>query len=175
MKKTHLQPKKVTFEDFYEVFPVIDLPVSLGDADHHIFSGQNKPLSQSMIEEFIIPNEKEEVDEFTEFVPCFRIPDQKNFKGLVYWRAKLLDYHYILATFDNNGNVVASSHIAGMRTDGKNIARLVAGVNANLEIDMIVGKDEINSKEYEASASKSFKIIIEESGRLDISMNEEWQ
>jgi len=174
LDKKQQRVKVATFEEFYDRFPEIELPISLGEDEHMLFSAQNLPLSQSMLEEFVFPFDKAQRDEYTEYVPCFRLPKQDQFVGVIYWRAQLMDYHYMLSTFDLSGKHISASHIAGMRTDGQSIARLVARISDKLEIRLMVGKQSIDDNVYEASTSQSFNITMDETGHFEIEMNEDW-
>ncbi|MDX1684387.1 MAG: hypothetical protein R3275_04070 [Saprospiraceae bacterium] len=168
MKKT----KSPDFKEFVRFFPKVELPIQLNEEDHHTFSTQNKPLPLDFIERFISPYEKEASDEFTEYVPCFRLPDTKNFIGLVYWRAKLMDYHYMLNTYEKDGSFKQSIHIGGTRTDGKNMARLVCTIKDKGQIEMVAGSAPVGEKHYDPKDSKVFVVHLDEGGRADIEMNE---
>ena len=105
--------KKPTFRQFLNKFPEITLPITLTEESHLEFSRQNEPLAKEMIEEFIFSIEQSDFDEFTEFIPCVKIPDTHGFHAIVYWRAGLLDYEYTLATFTEKGQFVDKKFIAG--------------------------------------------------------------
>ena len=85
----------VEFSNFLERFPEIDLPVTLGDEMHMTFSSENKPLQSLMINQHLLRAEEKEPDEFTEFIPCFRVKETISFHAIVYWRAGLLDLSLI--------------------------------------------------------------------------------
>jgi len=77
--------KKVSFTTFLKKFPPVSLPVTLGSDTHIEFSRANSPLDPLEIEDYILPLEENEMDEFTEFIPCFCIPDTADFIGIVYY------------------------------------------------------------------------------------------
>ena len=79
-----MKQPKLNFIDFLEKFPEVELPVFLGPESHHDFSQKNEPLPQVMTDWFIAPFEEDEVDELTEFIPCFRIPETYEFYAIVY-------------------------------------------------------------------------------------------
>jgi hypothetical protein len=164
--------KRIKFKDFLERFPEVELPIALTEETHHTFSRHNKPLSEEMIAEFIEPHEQDERDEFTEYVPCFRLPEQQAFVGIVYWKAKLLDYNYMLMTFGLDGHFVKAYHISGLKTDGQKMAKLFCTINENLNIHLVAGTSDVTEKEYDASTSKAFIITINEQGTADIEMDE---
>ena len=45
---------KVSFKGFLAKFPVVELPVTLGNDSHHIFSKNNTPLNSIDISEYIL-------------------------------------------------------------------------------------------------------------------------
>ena len=94
---------KTTFKDFLSKFPEIALPVTLTEESHHHFSRTNDPLPAVMIEQFLLHIETEQVDEFTEYIPCFRIPETDGFHAIVYWKAGLMTYEYTMLTFNKDG------------------------------------------------------------------------
>lgn len=161
-----------TFKAFLKYFPVVDLPITLNEEDHHTFSVENKPLPENLIQQFIEPYETEEVDEFTEYVPCFRLPKTKEFYGVVFWRAKLMDYHYMLHTYNKSGEFIQSIHIAGVRTDGREMARLFCTITDLNNIQLVAGSADIDQKNYEASDSKAFMIELDDEGRADIQVDQ---
>jgi triacylglycerol esterase/lipase EstA (alpha/beta hydrolase family) len=163
---------RTTFKDFIKAFPAIELPVVLDGNIHHTFSQENKPLRTDFIEEFILPYDKMEVDEFTEYVPCFRLPDQLHFHGVVYWRAALMDYNYVLITFDKKGECIQTYHIGGTKTDGMQLVQLLCTIHPNLKIDLAAGSNALSEEEYEPKETKVFHIQLLEDGTADIEMDE---
>lgn len=98
--------KKPTFGQFLKKFPEIDLPITLTEESHLEFSRRNSPLPQEMIHEFIHTIEQSDFDEFTEFIPCVKLPKTDGFHAIIYWRAGLMDYEYTLATFTEKGQFI---------------------------------------------------------------------
>lgn len=168
MKKSH----SPTFKAFVNFFPKVELPINLNEETHHTFSVENKPLPDIYINEFIEPYEKEPIDEFTEYVPCFRLPQTKEYVGVVFWRAKLLDYHYMLHTYDKKGTFIQAIHIAGTRTDGQKMAKLFCTIKDLNTIHLVAGSAPLDDPHYEASESKAFSIDLDDQGRADIEMDE---
>lgn len=164
--------KEPSFKDFLKIFPEIELPYTLNEDDHHTFSLENKPLPEIMIQKFIRPFEQDEIDEFTEYIPCFRLPQQGPYFAVVFWRAKLLDYHYMMHTYQPGGGFIQSVHIAGTRTDGERIAKLFCHIKEDATIHLIAGSSDIDGRNYEPTTSKAFTITMLEDGTSDIEMDE---
>lgn len=164
--------KKVNFPNFLKAFPKVILPVHLDAESHLTFSKENKPLPLQLIHAYISPHEKVEGDEFTEYIPCFQIPPQEHFVGVVYWKAQLLDYHYVLNTYTKEGEFIHSYHIGGTRSDGQNIAQLLSTIQPNLQIHMAAGTTKVGDKEYNPTDTKVFKIELLSNGEANIEMDE---
>lgn len=168
MKKTDAP----TFKTFLKFFPKMDYPIDLNEDAHHTFSVENKPLPSAFIEAFIQPYEKDEADEFTEYVPCFQLPNNDIYHGIVYWRAKLMDYHYMLNTYEKDGTFIQAIHIAGLRTDGEQVAKLFCTIKDKNHIHLVAGSSSVDQTHYDASTSKAFIIQLEDDGTADIEMDE---
>lgn len=145
-----MQPKrrqpKISFQHFLKKFPEVPLPVTLGEGSHHAFSQRNDPLSALMIAQFIEPIETKESDEFTEFIPCLRIPKTDDFHAIIYWRAMLLSYEYTLATFSKKGELIEGRVIAGTFSNGDLLVNSVVTIEEDWMIYIASGKSQANEK-----------------------------
>jgi len=163
MQQPIRQPK-IRFSHFLQKFPEIPLPITLGEEAHHAFSQRNEPLPQPMIERFIEPLEEKERDEFTEFIPCFRIPKTNDFHAIVYWRAMLMSYEYTLATFSKKGELIDHRVIAGTFSDGQLLVNSVATIDDDWMIYIVSGKskaDESGSIDPKASTATTLELLPE--------------
>lgn len=156
----------MTFNQFVQKFPEEKLPVSITEDSASEFSLENEPLSQKAIEEFILPME-EDTDDLTEFVPGFRLPDTNDIHAILYWKAGLLSYQYILATFEKNGKLIDRKVIAGTVSDGRSIVRTVARIDEDKTIYMVSGMVEGSlEEEYDASQSTAKELELLPDGRM---------
>jgi hypothetical protein len=163
-----MSKKKSAFDHFIASFPAISLPITLGEDTHITFSRKNKPLSQAIIREFIEPLEDEVFDDTTEVVPCFRIADIQDFYAIVYWKAELLSYQYILVTISKDREVIDKKTIAGTFSDGKQLTQSVATINENRQIYVASGQSEADQEEYEAASSSVQRMAILDDGQIKI-------
>lgn len=129
---------KLTFTDFLNAFPETELPVVLTEDAQTVFSKENTPLSTLAIEQFIIPLENE-IDEFTEYVPCFRIPKTHDFHAIVLWKGGLMNYQFFLMTFDKKGSLIEKKMIAGTQVKGDSLLRTVATIEEDWTISSVAG------------------------------------
>lgn len=168
------EKKNNHFKSFYAYFPEIELPITLSEEYSSVFSKFNKPLPPEFIEMFILDqhlffgDQKEnemEIDEIVEYLPCFRIPENKNYFGIVYWKASLLKYEFILHTFDTKGKSIARQVIASTTSDGTNIRQVVATIDPDLEI-YIMGGDSERGNIYNPENSKAFSLEITDMGQI---------
>jgi hypothetical protein len=161
------------FKDFLNFFPVVDLPVNLTDESIFAFQHENAPLPQAMINQFILPIEEGSYDEYTEFVPCFQLHDTHQFSAIVYWKAQLLQYQYILATFDESYKFITSAVIAGTQSNGDQILQSVAHIDEDWIIHIVEGLQSANSSAYDPENSKNFNMEILATGEIIFSLNDE--
>lgn len=84
-------------ERILHYFPETTLPVLISDDHLSDYEAESEPFPQSFIEEVLLLWEKD-ADEFTEFIPCFRLPKEEKFETVVYWKGGLLRYDFILVT-----------------------------------------------------------------------------
>ncbi len=159
-------PRTLTFPDFVARFPPVSMPVTLGEDTHHVFSAENDPLPEAMIAQFIHP--LEEVvpdDEFTEYVPCFAIDDTERFIALVWWKAELLNYEYVLATFTMKGELIDREVIGYTRVGEGKVRRAIATINDEYEIiiaEGISGEDDL----FDPTTSRMRHIEILATGEI---------
>lgn len=157
--------KKISLKQYFKFYPILELPVLLTEDVAIEFSRKNKPLSLEAVEEFIIPIETE-IDEFTEFVPCFRLPETELFTGIVYWKASLLKKEYLMVTYDLKGNFICRRSLASSFLEEENIKKSVARIDENMTISIVAGHNDSSAKEYDPKQSKVFKIDISDDGQL---------
>jgi len=150
----------VEFTNFLERFPEIDLPITLGDEMHMTFSSENPPLQSLMINQHLLRAEEKAPDEFTEFIPCFRIKETISFHAIVYWRAGLLDYQYIMATFDKKGNVLGRRVLGGTHVEGETITKSVPTIDSDWTIHVVSGQGKAGDDIYDPATSTKFELEL---------------
>ncbi|MBK9012711.1 MAG: hypothetical protein IPM82_00720 [Saprospiraceae bacterium] len=155
----------MTFNQFVQLFPEEKLPISITEESASEFSLENEPLPQKAIDEFLLPLEPDS-DELTEFVPGFRIPDLKDVHAILYWKAGLLNYQYVLATFEKSGKLIDKQVIAGTISDGKSIVRSVARIDEDMTIYMVSGMFEGSEEDYDANQSMAKELELLPDGRM---------
>jgi len=158
--------EKLNFGHFLEKFPEIKLPITLTEESALAFSKTNDPLSSHLIEEYIIPIEPEEVDDMTEFVACVRIPETHGFFAIIYWKAALMNYQYVLATFSKTGELINRRVIGGTYSDGDMLIQSVATIEEDWIIYVVSGKTSANATSYDASSSKSYNLELLATGEI---------
>ena len=155
-----------SFEGFLNYFPVEDLPLSFTDENVIAFSSNNAPLPPPMISRFIVPMESG-IDDLTEFIPCAQIPNTENFKAIVYWRGGLMDYQYIMVTYNNTGDIIDKKVIGGTFFDGKVLTKSVSLMKEDWTIQILSGQSEdINTLAYDAANSKAVVLELMPDGEI---------
>lgn len=156
--------KKVSFTNYLKKFPPVELPVTLGADTHIEFSRANPPLDPLEIEDYILPIEEEELDEFTEYIPCFCLPDTDEFIGIVYFKAGLMDYQYRIVTYDKRGDMVNHEVIAGMFSNGTMLAQSFATIDPTWTIHIVSGQGKADATTYDPTESTSKELEIFKDG-----------
>jgi len=164
---------KINFNQFAKLFPKIDLPVTLSEESQGHFSKANPPLPRDMVDHFLLPLQKEEIDEFTEFLACFQIPKAKEFIGLVYWKARLLTYEYILATFTKKGVLIDQQVLAGTTAQPDAIARTVATMDEEWNVFIVGGVENLRDSDNDGTKSEALKLSITEKGQIVVDQSAE--
>lgn len=159
--------RKLTFPDFVAKFPAVAMPVTLGEETHHAFGTENDPLSDELIAQFIHPTEAIVPDDpFTEYVPCFAIDNTEQFIALVWWKAELMNYEYVLATFNLKGQLIDREVIAYTRVGEGKIFRAVATIGDDLEIVIAEGVSNSDNDAFDPSSSRMREMEILASGEI---------
>lgn len=166
MDKPKRQPK-ASFSQFIERFPEIPLPVTLAEEAHHAFSQKNDPLPALMIEQFVLPIEGQPMDDYTEFVPCMRIPETHDFHGIIYWRAMLMSYQYTLVTFTKKGELIDQRVIAGTISQGETLTTSVATIEDDWTIYIVSGQNQISqTKGFDPAKSTANRLELLPEGKI---------
>ncbi|MEZ5055712.1 MAG: hypothetical protein R2879_01610 [Saprospiraceae bacterium] len=160
-------PPKIRFPHFLEKFPEVEMPVTLGENTHLEFSKVNDPLPDLMVEQFIMAWEDTLRDEFTEYIACFQIAKVKEFHAVVYWRAGLMDYRYILMTYTKQGEYIDHKVIAGTYSDGEKVTLSVATIEEDWTINVASGQNEGEDADYDAEGSTVFSMELMPDGTIE--------
>jgi len=152
------QTKHAGFTTLITKFPKAKLPVELAPDTFREFEKKNKPLSVDTVSHFLL-EEGEVIDEFTEFIPCFRLSDTPKFEGLIYWQASLMEYHYWLVTFDKKGNFIEKKRIAGTIPVDAAFKVSVATVTSSWNIEVKEGESAQNTKNLIPTSFSQHHII----------------
>ncbi len=161
--------KKLTgnFDMFLSRFPEVDLPVTLTEESSLHFSALNDVFNGWMIH-FIHTLEESDFDEFTEFMPCFRLKGTQGFIALVYYRAGLLDYEYTLATFSLGGQLIDKKRIGGTKIQGDKLIRTVTTIDEEWQLFLLEGATNSNDTSFDPSTSHSYNYELLASGEIAI-------
>ncbi|MBX2873756.1 MAG: hypothetical protein KTR30_16695 [Saprospiraceae bacterium] len=161
-----VKTKKIDFVSFLEQFPLLEPPILLGEDSHHAFSKANLPLPAALVQTYLIPIDGEEPDENTEFIACFRLGGLKDIHAIVYWKASLLNYNYVLVTFDKAGNMIEKRVIAGTFYDGKKLTQSVATIDEDWMISIASGQTNSHSTGFSATESTAYQLELHPDGTI---------
>lgn len=150
-------------------FPETELPVLISEDHLSEFEINSDPFPQIFIDEVLLEWEKD-ADEFTEFIPCFRLPKEEKFNAVVYWKGALLRYDFVMVTLDKNGELINKKSIASTIVHDNVIKKSVASIEPDLIINIIAGQT-LDGEEYDASMSKAFAMEILPTGEIIFAMD----
>ncbi len=154
------------FRSLAAFFPEIELPVTLSAETHHVFSKENKPLPLGLIATFLSNDHEQDQDGYTEYVACFQLPTQSHWQALVYWRAGLMEYEYILTTFEKNGKRISSKVIAGTKSNGETILTRIATIDEEGLITIAEGITNTAERHYNAKDSHTYQLELTATGDI---------
>jgi hypothetical protein len=129
--------EKIDFTYFLEQFDLVELPITIREETFEEFSEGIAPLQSALIDQYLAIDEED--DGMTEFIACFQIPNLKEFKAIVFWKAGLLSYEYILATYRNDGQPIAAKVIAGTAVKDDQLIQSIATIDSDLIIHIATG------------------------------------
>nr|MBS0037360.1 hypothetical protein [Saprospiraceae bacterium] len=150
----------ITLKNLISRFPEIDLPVTLTEDSEREFSIRHPPLPMPLVEKFFggfFP--KSHLDEFTEFIPCFRLKDTKGFHALILWVAELTKKQFYLITLNNDGKGLHSKIIGGTVLVGNKILRTAARLDEDWMIYTVSGVSE--GELVDLDHRETFSAVIE--------------
>ena len=150
-------------------FPATELPVLFSEDYLQDFEADSKPFPQAFIEEILLKWEPD-ADEYTEFIPCVKLPEEERFNAVVYWKGSLLKYEFILVTLDKSGEIISKKIIASTQVNDNIIRKSVASIEPDHIINIIAGQT-IEGIEYDPTMSKAFAMEILPTGEIIFSMD----
>lgn len=142
-----------TIQQFLSFFEEVDLPLVLTEEVTHTFDRHAKPLPAQLIEAYIVVADEGSIDEFTEYIPCFKLPIEDDYFAVVYLKAGLLSYAYHLVTYSEKGEVIDHANLGGIESKGNLIRRSVTQISADLIISILQGVADKEEKVYDSSKS----------------------
>ncbi|MBT8231914.1 MAG: hypothetical protein HKO66_13540 [Saprospiraceae bacterium] len=161
-----------SLEKLVSLFPEIAPPITISEESVIAFSSKNKPISLDLMDEYF--SVWDQIDEFTEMVPCFQLNISDGYYALVYWKGSLLTYEYILITLDKNNTLISKKVIAGTISNGQTIKKSVATIDEEYCIYTAVGEQDVSIRNYIPTNSSAFKFEIEPDGTISSSQEENY-
>lgn len=152
------------FEIYLESFQEIDLPITLTQDLSPTFSAENRPLKDEQIVEFIHPVDSE-IDEYTEYVPCFRLKETPHFKATVYWKASLTVNQYVLVIYTLLGEPLSARVLSSVEFEEKGqIIRSIASIEDDWTI--VIAKGAENQGAFDVNSNKVVTLEIMPDGTI---------
>ncbi len=147
--KTRIIPTKIenniSFPNFLNFFPPVELPYTITSDTQRLISRQNDPLSAEWMFNYVLGKEAT-IDEFTEFMPCFTLPETHGFYALVYWEAAIEGTAYYLVTYALSGVIIDKIKIAGTKYDEDGLLQMVCTIGEDWMISCVEGRLDAEGK-----------------------------
>ena len=167
--------KKNTFKKFLDIFPDIELPITLDSEIHHTFSSQNKTIPEDVIQRLIMSLGDDNIDEYTEFIACFKLPQTHDINAVVFWKAGLMNYTYYLTTYSKKGVVIDCKPIAGLEVlESGLILQRVATIEDDWTIQIVEGIAKPDSINYDPTSSTIIDMELLSEGEIIFSLNDDF-
>ena len=157
----------ITTSEVLQFFPEVELPVLFSEETIQVFSKENPPFPNAMVQTLLVEWEGE-LDEYTEYVPCAHIDSNEDYHAMVYWKGGLLAYEYILVTIDARSEVaklISRKVISSTVTEGEVIKKSVASIDSDFIIHVMAGANPLGS-DYNAAQSQAFTMEIQTTGDI---------
>jgi hypothetical protein len=90
----------------------------------------------------------------------------ENYQPIVFWKASLMAYEYILATYQPDGLMISSKVIAGTKSNGNSLLKRIATIDEEGLIIIAEGVGSLNERKYSADQSHTYQLEITESGDI---------
>ena len=158
------------FDSFLGHFSDAQLPVVFTEESVSYYSRKNPPLPEGLIRKFLLFGE--ERNDLTEYVPCCKIPETGSIHAIVYWRGRLLEYDYIMQTFNKNGVPLSKKVIAGIRSNGTDVKQTVATIDEDWIINIIAGEQVMSEELYNPLKSQAMSMELLISGEIIFSLQD---
>lgn len=159
--------KPVTTSELLQFFPDVELPVVFTDETLNVFSQENPPIPNTIIQT-VIAEWEGELDEYTEVIPCVRVDSNEDYHAFVYWKGGLLQYEFILVTIDAKSDtpkMISRKVIGSTVTENEIIKKSVASIDPDYIIHIIAGAGSAYG-EYSADQSQAFTMEIQTTGDI---------
>ena len=136
-EKKETQKTELPFSEFLNFFPKVELPLILNTDMQRQISEMQDPINAAWMEKFVL--DTDQIDEFTEFMPCFQIADSNSFSAIIYWQASLEGNAFFLTTFSKAGNIIDQKLLAGTLYLEDGMKQLVCSIGQDWTINRSEG------------------------------------
>lgn len=146
-------------------FPEVELPVTITVGSRKAFEERNRPLPLILTATYFDYWEEEPADMYTEYIPGFSFSAGQH-KALVYWKAGLLQYTYVLVILDKDG--MLKDRLVLVETDASegHLRQGAAMITADREIWTVESTTSIGPEGEVPDQALAEKWSINDDGRL---------
>ena len=149
-----------------DYFPKIELPLSLSEQSISLFSKENTPLPNLLVDYILEEWEQSENTGFEEIIPCCQLPPQEDFHTIIYLKMGLLSQEFILATLQiKTHELINKKVIAGLVSNGRELIRSAATIEHDLMVHITVGTTQ-NDSTFDPLNTEAFYMEVLPGGNI---------
>jgi hydrogenase maturation factor len=153
------------FNDFIKQVPLAEIPLVLSGELQKQLTSLVDPMPVPVIED-LLPWE-DVSDDMTEILVVARFEPEEKFQALLFWKAEVLTYSFILVTYNHKGEVIDHKQIAGTVYGGTSVKESVAIIEDDWMIFAAEGSSHLHKDLiFEADSSRKTNFMVERDGRI---------
>lgn len=159
-----MQEPRVKFKDFQDSFEDQEFPFVIHSDLHHELNERGDFFSKPVIEKYLIEEAQLPYDEYSEFMPVFKVDQTDDYFAVVVWSEGLLTYEYWLITYDRKGQVIDKTAIAGQKVGETGILTRVATIETPTSILIVEAETDLEMRTITHENPEEINLEINPSG-----------
>jgi len=109
----------------------------------------------------------------SQYIPYGRIVGTKDYYAMIYWKAGVMRYEFILGTYSKEGDPLSHAIVGGLRYEEEGVLHSVAVIHEDLSITIAEGIAEADAMDLNPEQTQTYQMAISPSGVITYETNEE--
>lgn len=164
-------PQDNSFSTFLELFQNLELPLPIRPDSYKDSPNNHTEIPIELAQKYLLTEDDETVDEYTEVMPFGKISHFKAFNCLIYFRGDLNGYKYILLTLDHEGNKIDRLQIAGTHYTANDLSNSVGLIEPDGTIIVQLGISSVGGHimlHFDTGVKIKYQLL--EDGQIDVEL-----